>query len=74
MDDINEYRLLCAAKASIALLSTAFETLWSLYPDEMLALKEQDEVEIVEALKRAARRSAGAPMSAPDALDPEDIF
>jgi len=62
MENSNELRLLYAAKNSIALLSLAFETLWSLYPDEMLALKEHDEAEIIEALKRAVRKSIDTPM------------
>ncbi len=74
MDNINEQRLLYAAKTSIALLGLAFETLWSLYPDEMLALKEHDEAEVIEALRRAVRRTAGAPLSDRGSLDPEDIF
>jgi hypothetical protein len=62
MDDSNERRLLYAAKTSIALLSLAFDTLWSLYPDEMLALKEHDEKEVIEALKRAVSKSIDTPM------------
>ena len=74
MHNIDERRLFYAARTSIALLSLAFDTLWSLYPDEMLALKEHDEAEIIEALKRAVRRSVDSPMADRDQPDPEDIF
>jgi hypothetical protein len=74
MYSIDERRLFYAARTSIALLSLAFDTLWSLYPDEMLALQEHDEAEIIEALKRAVRRTIDAPMTDCDSLDPEDIF
>ena len=74
MYNIDERRLFYAAKTSIALLSLAFDTLWSLYPDEMLALKEHDEAEIIEALKRAVRGTIDAPMTDRDSTDPEDIF
>lgn len=74
MDNIDEQRLLYAAKTSIALLSMAFETLWSLYPDEMLVLKEHDEDEVIEALKRAVRGVVDAPLTDRKSPDPEDIF
>ena len=72
MYNIDERRLFYAARTSIALLSLAFDTLWSLYPDEMLALKEHDEEEIIKALKRAVRRSVDVPMTDLDLSDPDD--
>jgi len=74
MHNIDERRLFYAARTSIALLSLAFDTLWSLYPDEMLALKEHDEAEIIEALKRAVRGTIDAPLTDFSDPDPDDIF
>jgi len=74
MKNIDERRLFYAARTSIALLSLAFDTLWSLYPDEMLALKEHDEAEIIEALKKAVRRSVDVPMADLRSPDPDDTF
>jgi len=74
MYQTKEQRLLYAAKTSIALLSLAYETLWELYPDELLSLKEYDEAEIIAAFKKALFKASEEAAPAQDHSDLDDIF
>lgn len=50
---IEPERLLQAARTSIALATLVHETLWSLFPDEILALTEDPEHNLIDLLQTA---------------------
>ena len=53
MNAIEPSRLLAAAKTALALSTLVHETLWSLFPDELLALTDAAESQLLELLTQA---------------------
>jgi hypothetical protein len=67
MSSIESERLLQAARTSVALITLVHETLWSLFPDELLALTEAPEHQLLDLLRSATNRPTGPPgCSTPD--------
>jgi len=46
----NPEKLLQAARTAVCLISLLHETLWELYPDELLLLREADENHLLDAI------------------------
>jgi hypothetical protein len=53
MTPLDPVRLLQAARTSIALITLVHETIWSLFPDELIALTEYPEKEFLRFLAKA---------------------
>jgi hypothetical protein len=53
MYPLNPNKLLSAAKTSICLIGVLHETLWHLFPDEVLAFTEENEEKLLAALSIA---------------------
>ena len=53
MNAIDPNRLLAAAKTAVALNTLVHETLWSLFPDELLALTDAAEPQLLALLTQA---------------------
>jgi hypothetical protein len=49
----NPQKLLQAARTSVCLIALVHETLWELYPDELLLLREADENHLLDAINEA---------------------
>ena len=65
-------RLLHAAKTSISLLGVVHETLWQLFPNELLIFMEGDEEKITAALCQAIFKDDPDPCPSP--TDTSDYF
>lgn len=52
--------LLQAARTAVCLISLVHETLWKLYPDELLLLREADEDHLLDAIGEALRNLPSA--------------
>jgi hypothetical protein len=61
MRPIDPERLLQAAHISVALVTLVHETIWSLYPDELVALTEDPEQELLDLMQTAINRATGPP-------------
>jgi hypothetical protein len=61
MQPIEPKRLLQAARTSVALVTLVHETIWSLFPDELVALTENPEQELLDLLQTAMNRATGPP-------------
>jgi hypothetical protein len=48
-------KLLQAARTAVCLISLVHETLWELYPDELLLLREADENHLLDVIGQALR-------------------
>ncbi len=48
-------KLIQAARTAVCLISLVHETLWELYPDELLLLREGDETHLLDAIGQALR-------------------
>ncbi len=59
----NPEKLLQAARTAVCLISLVHETLWELYPDELLLLREADENHVLDAIGQALRDLPHAKMS-----------
>lgn len=59
----NPEKLLQAARTAVCLISLVHETLWELYPDEVLLLREADENHVLDAIGQALRNMPPAKMS-----------
>ena len=59
----NPQKLLQAARTAVCLISLVHETLWELYPDELLLLREADEHHVLDAIGQALRDLPHAKMS-----------
>lgn len=72
MPSIDLKRLLLAAKTSISMIGIVHETLWQLFPDELLIFMEGDEDKIANALYKAILRDEPDPCPSPS--DTSDYF
>ncbi len=61
MKPIDPLRLLYAARTAVALTTAVHETLWSLFPDELIALSENAERDLLDLLTRALDGDASPP-------------
>ncbi len=59
----NPEKLPQAARTAVCLISLVHETLWALYPDELLLLREADENHVLDAIGQALRDLPTAKMS-----------
>ena len=50
---IDPERLIKAARTSVALIDLLYETIWRLYPDELLAISEESEDILIRLLVNA---------------------
>ncbi|NCQ35912.1 hypothetical protein GW813_12755 [bacterium] len=48
-------KLLQAARTAVCLISLVHETLWELYPDELLLMREADENHLLNVIGQALR-------------------
>jgi len=55
MNDKETRRLLQAARTAVSLIGLVHQTLWELFPNEMLLLQESDEQRLLDALGAALR-------------------
>ena len=56
-------KLLHAARTAVCLIALVHETLWELYPDELLLLRESDENHLLDAISEALRSLPTVPMT-----------
>jgi hypothetical protein len=55
MDKVEAARFLLACRTALSLLELVHDALWTLYPDELLALSQESETELLELLAAANR-------------------
>ncbi len=63
MYSLNPNKLLTAAKTSICLIGALHETLWHLFPNEVLAFTEENEEKLLAALSMALQHPNRDPES-----------
>lgn len=63
MTSIDPYKLLLAAKTSFAMIGAIYDALWQVFPNELIALNEENDEKLLSALCIALEQN---PMSDPN--------
>ena len=74
MPPIDPKKLLLAAKTSISMIGIIHETLWQLFPNELLVLIEGDEEKVAGALYAALLQDQHSEKNPQPNTNPSDFF
>ncbi len=74
MPPIDPNKLLLAAKTSISMIGIIHETLWQLFPNELLVLIEGDEEKVAGALYAALLQDQHPEQNPQTDTNPSDFF
>ena len=74
MPPIDPNKLLLAAKTSISMIGIIHETLWQLFPNELLVLIEGDEEKVAGALNAALLQDQHPEQNPQTDTNPSDFF